>query len=130
MPTAWMASKRVPRLATRQPSGPALQCSATPHSRTSPSRPVVAWVASVAPMTSGAVATMWRSCAAVPVRRRARRGGSGACPRIRRSARLRDARLRDARMPSIARGLAQALRWPSPVQGERWRSARMAASGA
>jgi hypothetical protein len=33
-------------------------------------------------------------------------------------------------MPSMARSLAQTFRWPSPAQGERSRSARIAVSSA
>ena len=40
----------------------------------------------------------------------------------------RSTRLRATRIPSITRSRAQTLRWPSPVQGERARSARIAAS--
>jgi hypothetical protein len=122
MPTAWMASKRVPRSATCQPSGSAFQCSATPNSQTLPSWTVVTWVASVAHITFGASVVMCLSCD-VSGRGRARCGESRVCSRISRSTRLRE-----TRMPSMARSRAQTFRWPSPVQGERARSARMAAS--
>src|SRR3712207_8368107 len=46
-----------------------------------------------------------------------------------RSSRIsRRTRLRETRMPSSARSRARTLRCPSPVQGERERSARMAAT--
>src|SRR5512132_1314700 len=124
MPIAWVASKRLPLLLTCQPMSSAFQCSATPNSQTLPSCTVITCVASIAHMTFGASVTMWRSCAASG-RGRVRWGDSSACSRIRRSTRLREVRI-----PSIARSLAQTLRWPSPVQGERARSARMAASSA
>jgi hypothetical protein len=63
MPTAWVASKRVPDFVTCQPRISAFQCSATPNSHTLPSWTVVTWVASVAHMTFGAAVVMWRSCA-------------------------------------------------------------------
>jgi hypothetical protein len=122
MPTAWTASKRVPRLLTCQPRSSAFQCSATPNSQTLPSRTVVISVASTAHMTFGAAVMMWRSCAASGWDR-VRWGDSKACWRISRSTRLRE-----TRMPSITLKRAQTLRWPSPCQGERARSARIAAS--
>jgi hypothetical protein len=122
MPTAWIASKRVPRSATCQPSSSAFQCSATPNSHTLPSSTVVIWVASVAHMTFGASVMIRRSCGASG-RGQTRCGESRACSRISRSTRLRE-----TRMPSTARSRAQTLRWPSPVQGERARSARIAVS--
>ena len=124
MPTAWVASKRVPRLATCQPSSSAFQCSAAPNSHTLPAWAVVTWVASVAHITFGASVVMCLSCD-VSGRGWARCGESRVCSRISRSTRLRE-----TRTPSIARSRAHTLRWPSPVQGERARSARMAASRA
>jgi len=117
-----MASKRAPRFATCQPSSSAFQCSTTPNSQTLPFCTVVIWVASVAHMTFGAAVMIRRSCAAAG-HGWARCGESRACWRISRSTRLRE-----TRMPSSARNRAHTLRWPSPVQGERARSARMAAS--
>jgi len=121
---AWVASKRVPRLATCHPTSSAFQCSMTPNSQTLPSCTVVIWVASVAHITLGAVVMIFRSCGA-SVRVRARCGDSRLCSPITRSTRLRA-----TRMPLITRSRAQTLRWPSPVHGERARSARIAASRA
>src|SRR3954466_123505 len=56
---------------------------------------------------------------------RVRCGDSSACSRISRSTRLRE-----TRTPSRVRSRAQTLRCPSPVQGERARSALMAWSKA
>ena len=69
MPSAWVASKRVPNFATRQPSSSAFQCSATRNSQTLPSWTVVIWVASIAHMILGAFVMIWRSCASPPFRR-------------------------------------------------------------
>lgn len=54
-----------------------------------------------------------------------RDGESRPCSRLRRSTRLRATRI-----PSRTRRRPQTLRWPSPVNGERARSARMAARSA
>jgi len=121
MLTAWMASKRVARSATCQPTSSAFPCSMTPNSQTLPSCTVAIWVASVARITFGALVIICRSCGA-SLRVRARCGDNRAFSRI--------TRLRATRMPSITRSRAQTLRWPSPVHGERERSARIAASRA
>ena len=107
-----------------QPSSSALQCSTTPNSQALPSCTVVIWVASVAHVRSGAAVMMRRSWA-VSARLQARCGDKGACARISRSTRWRE-----TRMPSVTRSRAQTFRCPSPVQGERARSARIAASSA
>jgi len=96
----------------------------TPNSQTLPSCTVAIWVASVAHITFGALVMIRRSCGA-SVRVRARCGDNRACSRITRSTRLRA-----TRMQSITRSRAQTLRWPSPVHGERARSARIAANRA
>ena len=51
MPTACVASKRLPILLTCKPMNSAFQCSTTPKNQTLPSCTVVLWVASVAHMT-------------------------------------------------------------------------------
>ena len=76
------------------------------------------------PVLGDASVTIRRSCGASE-RVRARWGDSRPCSRMSRSRRLRD-----TRTPSIARSLAQTFRCPSPVHGDRSRSAWMAASNA
>ena len=96
----------------------------TPNSQTLPSWTVMIWVASVAHIMFGASVMIFRSCGVVS-RGRERCGDSRPFSRISRSTRLRA-----TRMPSITRSLAHTLRCPSPCQGERARSARIAASRA
>ncbi len=86
--------------------------------------PFPIWVASVAHISFGARVTMCRSCG-VSARVQARCGDSSLCACIGRRTRLRLTRI-----ASITRNRAQTLRWPSPTQGERSRSLRIAASKA
>src|SRR5271165_1509188 len=92
----------------------------TPNSQILPSCAVTICVASVAHITLGASVMICRSCT-TSGRARERCGDSRVCSRISRSTRLRD-----TRMPSITRRRAHTLRCPSPCQGDRARSARIA----
>ena len=124
MPMACSASRRVPRLLTCQPSASAFQCSTVAKSQTLLLRTVATCVPSMAHITFGASVMIFRSWSSAG-RGRARCGDRRAFSRISRSTRLRA-----MRSPSRTRSRAQTLRWPSPDQGERARSARIAASRA
>ena len=114
----------IPILATCHPIASAFQWSTTANSQTLPSSTVGICVASVPHIRFGAVVIMRPSWAS-PCRARWRCGDSRPFSRINRSTRLRA-----TRMPSSMRSRAHTLRCPSPIQGERSRSARMALSTA